>query len=786
MVLPLAILRAGKSQPALIELKSGETYSGILSSCDVFMNVHMVNAICTSKKGDEFWKLSECFIRGNNVKSFRLPEEVATVALEESKAAGLFVELPKAIRLQRNLPLTTQEEGIEDQIEAGEEILTAATSNGNRMARGRVHRVRRQNLYKEDRLSDASEREVQSGASKGSDASPSGAVHEEADVTRVANTLTDEATSKIDAGIVNMEGNNGMSQIEQEKSTLPYDEGQQHMHSDEAAVRSDEERIAAFRIFVSKLSYEATREDLEEYFSQFGNITDVHIPRQPGNPALNKGYGFVSFEDESTLMRVLDTRSHVVLGREVMLDRATGQKYHTSSKVSEDGNARNRDKYPRYKRQYDGNESRLDRYYRRERDDRYRCDYYPVDRRTYANPVSYVRSYSGFDPHKPVSYVFTGASKPDHYGAMEYDNRYAPRTVIPVKTRTRTVPKLFIGRLDPDTTVTTLRNYFLRFGEIADAYIPPILVAALAHSHVLFSARSKNRTARRFTLIPDRYTEHRKPSPAYVASNPKELLNIRRSDKRFAGKEQIPSDFTLTPRDRVVIAKDPSEPRPYLWNVNWPETERKIELRAIKYHVGQIWSPDGHVETVTALQVLPCVICEFMDFGYALVAYGRPTWERRWNRRSELGKLLKNSANFACMKPVKLQPPQDYALGQILDVSAFAGCTHVKVTGVTKGKGFAGVIKRYGFARGPMSHGSKHHRKPGSIGASTTPGRVKPGKRMPGRMGGKRCTFRKLRVLGINPETSLMYVKALVAGARGSYVSVMSDMQTPRPDNILK
>eukprot|EP00371_Babesia_bovis_P000478 XP_001609125.1 U6 snRNA-associated Sm-like protein LSm4 [Babesia bovis T2Bo] len=64
----------------------GETYSGILSSCDAFMNVHMINAICTSKKGDEFWKLSECFIRGNNVKSFRFPDEVATVALEESKA----------------------------------------------------------------------------------------------------------------------------------------------------------------------------------------------------------------------------------------------------------------------------------------------------------------------------------------------------------------------------------------------------------------------------------------------------------------------------------------------------------------------------------------------------------------------------------------------------------------------------------------------------------------------------------------------------------------------------
>eukprot|EP00375_Theileria_parva_P000872 XP_763542.1 50S ribosomal protein L3 [Theileria parva strain Muguga] len=155
-----------------------------------------------------------------------------------------------------------------------------------------------------------------------------------------------------------------------------------------------------------------------------------------------------------------------------------------------------------------------------------------------------------------------------------------------------------------------------------------------------------------------------------------------------------------------------------------------------------------------------------MDFGYALVSY-------------ELGKLIKISANEAETFPVKLQPPQDYVLGQLVDVSSFVGCTHAKVTGITKGKGFQGTIKRHGFKRGPMSHGSKHHRGPGSIGASTTPGCVKPGKRMAGRMGGKRCTFRKLKILGLNPETSLLYLKGLVAGPKGSYVTVTSDVQPP-------
>ncbi|KAK1936280.1 ribosomal protein L3 domain containing protein [Babesia divergens] len=320
-------------------------------------------------------------------------------------------------------------------------------------------------------------------------------------------------------------------------------------------------------------------------------------------------------------------------------------------------------------------------------------------------------------------------------------------------------------------------------------YVYKLIVIAIAKLALLplsLSIHLADELALCRTGITSFRTKHRNTSSSFVNSDGIQFCGRKNALRMALEKEALPSDFTLTPRDRVVIAKDPFDPRPYLWNVRWPETERKIELRAIKYHVGQIWSPDGHVETVTALKVLPCTICEFMDFGYALVSYGKPMWERRWNRRTELGKLIKNCSNFADMIPVKLQPPQDYVLGQILDVSAFAGCTYVKVTGITKGKGFAGVIKRHGFSRGPMSHGSKHHRKPGSIGASTTPGCVKPGKRMAGRMGGKRCSFRKLRVLGINPETSLMYVKALVAGAKGSYVSVTSDMQSPRPDNILK
>ncbi|UKK01162.2 50S ribosomal protein L3 [Theileria orientalis] len=257
------------------------------------------------------------------------------------------------------------------------------------------------------------------------------------------------------------------------------------------------------------------------------------------------------------------------------------------------------------------------------------------------------------------------------------------------------------------------------------------------------------------------------------------IKNVSFNSKKDRFRLNIALERDLPGTRRVLIYKDPEMPRDYLWNIKWPETAKIVQLRAEKYSVGQICSPEGALQTVTALKVLPCTICQFMDFGYALVSYGKPLWRRHWNNRPELGKIIKVLPNHAETFPVKLQPPQDYVLGQIVDVSSFVGCSHVKVTGISRGKGFQGTIKRHGFKRGPMTHGSKHHRGPGSIGASTTPGCVKPGKKMAGRMGGNKCTFRKLKVLGLNPETSMMYVKGLVAGPKGSYVTVTSDVQPP-------
>ncbi|GFE55912.1 RNA recognition domain containing protein [Babesia ovis] len=292
---------------------------------------------------------------------------------------------------------------------------------------------------------------------------------EEKKIYRQVETRTREKRRKVYGTHANVSGKKAAMQKElvYEQTYPIYDDTQQHYDQrDEYVYPADEDKIIAHRIFVSKLSYEATTDDLENYFCQFGNITDVHIPRQPGNPSLNKGYGFVSFDDENSVMEVLETTSHVINGREVMIDRAIGQKYHSSSRASEDGSTQLRDPYARVKRQYEGSGTMyMDPYSKRDRNDSYRTDYYATNRSNYASPMSY----AGFDPNKPVNYVFSGAARMANYGIQEYDTRYSGTTQ---KTRNRVVPKLFIGRLNPDTTVGTLRNYFSHFGEISDAYIP--------------------------------------------------------------------------------------------------------------------------------------------------------------------------------------------------------------------------------------------------------------------------------------------------------------------------
>ena len=153
--------------------------------------------------------------------------------------------------------------------------------------------------------------------------------------------------------------------------------------------------------------------------------------------------------------------------------------------------------------------------------------------------------------------------------------------------------------------------------------------------------------------------------------------------------------------------------------------------------------------------------------GYTAVQLGAGSAKRLTKPR--LGQL-KGLPRVRHTREFRLDDTSEYALGQTLDVSLFQAGDKIDVTGVSKGKGFAGKIKRHNFRRGPETHGSDSHRQPGSVGAGTTPGRVYKGTGMAGHMGDARVTAKKLTVVRVDAERSLILVKGAVPGARNALV----------------
>ncbi len=127
------------------------------------------------------------------------------------------------------------------------------------------------------------------------------------------------------------------------------------------------------------------------------------------------------------------------------------------------------------------------------------------------------------------------------------------------------------------------------------------------------------------------------------------------------------------------------------------------------------------------------------------------------------------------LKEYRLDNSSDFQLGQQIKVDAFSAGQTVDVVGTSIGRGFAGYQKRHNFKRGPMAHGSKNHRLPGSTGAGTTPGRVYPGKRMAGRLGGTQTTIRKLTIVRVDLERNLLLIKGAVPGKPGALLSVVPE-----------
>ena len=188
----------------------------------------------------------------------------------------------------------------------------------------------------------------------------------------------------------------------------------------------------------------------------------------------------------------------------------------------------------------------------------------------------------------------------------------------------------------------------------------------------------------------------------------------------------------------------------------------------------------GQVTSVTVIEAGPCPVVSVKQAdvdGYdaVQVAYGEVAEHRL--SKPKLGHLKKNNVDGAYRRLLELRGLTGATEGESVTVESFEPGEKVKVSGISHGKGFAGTIKRHRFHRGPTSHGSHNIRKPGSIGASATPSRVFKGRRMPGRMGGKRVTQIGLVVHQVVPEENLLLVKGAVPGPKNAFVEVREEIK---------
>jgi large subunit ribosomal protein L3 len=197
-----------------------------------------------------------------------------------------------------------------------------------------------------------------------------------------------------------------------------------------------------------------------------------------------------------------------------------------------------------------------------------------------------------------------------------------------------------------------------------------------------------------------------------------------------------------------------------------------------KIGMTQVFTEDGTRVPVTVIQAGPCPVTGVRDAegdGYSAVqlAFGEAPEHKL--TKAELGHLKKADAGSLKTLVEFRDPDGEHTIGEVLTVEQFEPGQRVKVSGVAVGKGFQGTIRRHNFGRGPVSHGSHNIRAPGSIGASADPARVFKGVKMPGRMGGKRVTQRRLEVVEIDADRNLLLVKGAVPGPKNGTVEVRSD-----------
>ncbi|GFN23047.1 MAG: 50S ribosomal protein L3 [Thermoanaerobacteraceae bacterium] len=199
-----------------------------------------------------------------------------------------------------------------------------------------------------------------------------------------------------------------------------------------------------------------------------------------------------------------------------------------------------------------------------------------------------------------------------------------------------------------------------------------------------------------------------------------------------------------------------------------------------KLGMTQVFDEAGRVVPATVIQAGPCVVVQKKTVerdGYEALQVGfEPIPESRVNKPLRGHFARAKVKPFRFLRELRLANTAEYQVGQEIRADIFQPGDHVDVTGISKGKGFAGGIKRHGFRRGPMAHGSKYHRRPGSL-AAKGPARVFKGRKLPGRTGGERVTVLNLEVIKSDPERNLLLVKGAVPGPRRGLLIIKNSVK---------
>ncbi len=201
-----------------------------------------------------------------------------------------------------------------------------------------------------------------------------------------------------------------------------------------------------------------------------------------------------------------------------------------------------------------------------------------------------------------------------------------------------------------------------------------------------------------------------------------------------------------------------------------------------KVGMTQIFDEKGNVIPVTVIEAGPCIVAQVKTIetdGYNAIQLGFGDVKEKHINKPERGHFAKaNLAYKKHLREFRIEDIQSVKVGDEIKADIFQEGEKIDVQGISKGKGFQGVIKRHGQHRGPMGHGSMYHRRPGSMGSTSTPGRVFKGKKLPGHMGVQKITIQNLEIIKVDMDKNVLLVKGSVPGPKGAILKIKSSVKS--------